>query len=277
MDPLRISARKPLGDETVPRARPHKRADAVASPSTPSHPSAPAPRPRPPPPPAPFAMGACLSSAAGGSGPNRVVLFLGLDGGGSTTMLYQLLLGRHLQTIPTLGNNHETVTAEGMELDCWDIGGLEKMRHLWVKYSIEADGIIFVVDSTDTGRFDQAAKELAKVYARAKDGSDDELDPAGDEETAARAAVRKPAIRRHLPIEDVPLLVFANKQDLANAESAQEVGSAIRLAGLPCKYKNILPCSALELSSMEVGIRWMTDHFRQRAAGKTVPSSPVSQ
>lgn len=220
-------------------------------------------------------MGACVSSSSGGSANNgtRVILFLGLDGSGSTTMLYQLLLGRRLQTIPTLGNNHETIIADEIELDCWDIGGLEKMRHLWVQYSLEADGVVFVVDSTDPGRFDVCAKELAKVFARDRAKEAEDEDPAGDEDTAVKIA-KIPAKKRHVPIEELPLLVFANKQDLDGAEEVGEVEAALRIANLPCKYRHVASCSANDLPSLQSGLKWMTDHFKAMAASP--PSSPMS-
>lgn len=226
-------------------------------------------------------MGQCTSSEAKRvASSNRVVLFLGLDGAGSTTMLYQLLLGRHLHTIPTLGNNHETVTADGMELDCWDIGGLEKMRHLWAQYSLEADGIVFVVDSADPGRFDAAAKELKRMFTKTKEEESDEEDPAGDEEDH-KHEIKRTGPRRQAPIEDVPLLVFANKQDLPLAEAADEVTLAMRVSALPCKYSHVAGCSAMDLPSLQAGLKWMTDHFKDRggAGGKrhSQPGSPVSR
>lgn len=218
-------------------------------------------------------MGNCASSKhKRPSSNNRVVLFLGLDGSGTTTMLYQLLLGRHLQTIPTLGNNHETITADGLELDCWDIGGLEKMRHLWVQYSREADGVVFVVDSSDGGRFDQAAKELNKIFRKTPGGASDEEDPAGDEDAHPPKRVEP----RRTPMEDVPLLLLASKQDVEGAEGPEEVAGALRLSALPCKYSHVVPCSAMDLPSLQAGIRWMTDIFKAQNEGKVVPTSPAS-
>lgn len=218
-------------------------------------------------------MGNCASTRQKRpSSANRVVLFLGLDGSGTTTMLYQLLLGRHLHTIPTLGNNHETITADGLELDCWDIGGLEKMRHLWVQYSREADGIVFVVDSADPGRFDAAAKELAQIFTKTPT-KDDEEDPAGDEE---KHHPPKRETARRVPMEHVPLLLLASKQDLPMAETAEEVTVAVRLGALPCKYSHVVPCSAMDLPSLQAGIRWMTDIFKAQNEGGVVSGIPPS-
>jgi GTPase SAR1 family protein len=96
-------------------------------------------------------MGACMSTALGR--PNgKVLLLLGLDGSGSTSVLYQLVLGKFLSHLPTLGANREEVTLDGVRITCFDVGGLANMRQLWDRYLPEADGIAFVVDSSDEGR-----------------------------------------------------------------------------------------------------------------------------
>lgn len=159
-------------------------------------------------------------------------------------MLYQLLLGRHLHTIPTLGHNHETITADGMELDCWDIGGLEKVRHLWPKYSAEADGIIFVVDSADRQRFEPATMELHSIF-----------NPQLKADAEGATTTAKPP--------DAPLLVLANKQDLGDAADVDEIKQAVRFDELPCEFKHVAACSALDLPSLQAGVKWMTDHFRE--------------
>ena len=65
----------------------------------------------------------------------------------------------------------------------WDVGGQEKIRLLWRYYFYDTDAIIFVVDSNDNDRIEEACEELHKLLS-------DEL------------------------LRDSILLVFANKQDL---------------------------------------------------------------
>ena len=38
----------------------------------------------------------------------------------------------------------------------WDLGGQVKMRSMWEKYYAEADVVIFLLDSSDVARFDEA-------------------------------------------------------------------------------------------------------------------------
>jgi len=65
----------------------------------------------------------------------------------------------------------------------WDVGGQEKLRPLWKSYTRCTDGIIFVVDSCDTERLEEAKMELTRT-ARSPDNA------------------------------SVPILILANKQDL---------------------------------------------------------------
>jgi GTPase SAR1 family protein len=83
----------------------------------------------------------------------KVLLLLGLDGAGTTSILYQLVLGKFLSHLPTLGSNNETFVFEDIIVDAVDVGGLDKMRMLWDRYVPKADGIFFVVDSSDEARY----------------------------------------------------------------------------------------------------------------------------
>lgn len=45
----------------------------------------------------------------------------------------------------------------------WDVGGQDKIRPLWRSYTRCTDGIVFVVDSVDVDRIDEAKCELYKM------------------------------------------------------------------------------------------------------------------
>ena len=50
-------------------------------------------------------------------------------------------------------------------LDLWDIGGKEKIRPYWQKYTKTKDGVIFVIDSSDNSRLEEAIGELKNILA----------------------------------------------------------------------------------------------------------------
>ncbi|XP_011791615.1 PREDICTED: ADP-ribosylation factor 3 isoform X3 [Colobus angolensis palliatus] len=109
------------------------------------------------------------------------ILMVGLDAAGKTTILYKLKLGEIVTTIPTIGFNVETVEYKNISFTVWDVGGQDKIRPLWRHYFQNTQGLIFVVDSNDRERVNEAREELMRMLA------EDEL-------------------------RDAVLLVFANKQ-----------------------------------------------------------------
>ena len=124
----------------------------------------------------------------------RRILMVGLDAAGKTTILYKLKLGEIVTTIPTIGFNVETVEYKNISFTVWDVGGQDKIRPLWRHYYQNTQGLIFVVDSNDRDRIDDAKEELHRML------NEDEL-------------------------RDAVVLVFANKQDLPQAMPAAEVST----------------------------------------------------
>lgn len=98
-------------------------------------------------------------------------------------ILYKLKLDTDVTTIPTVGFNVETVTYKNTKFNVWDVGGQDKIRPLWRHYFSGTQGLIFVIDSNDRDRLEEARSELARII------QDREM-------------------------KDALLLVFANKQDI---------------------------------------------------------------
>src|SRR5258708_27566751 len=117
---------------------------------------------------------------------------LGLDAAGKTTILYKLKINQGISTVPTVGFNVETLTYKKIKFNVWDVGGQEKIRPLWRHYFTGTQGLIFVVDSADRARIDEARQELHRII------NDREM-------------------------RDALFLVFANKQDLPDAMHPKEV------------------------------------------------------
>lgn len=95
--------------------------------------------------------------------PQVNILLVGLDYAGKTTILEQVKHKfAHLPAIPpdrippTIGMNLGRVTYHNHQFIIWDLGGQFKMRNLWEKYYEEAHAIIFVVDSNDAARLEEA-------------------------------------------------------------------------------------------------------------------------
>merc|ERR550514_2331953 len=91
------------------------------------------------------------------------IVMVGLDAAGKTTVLYRLKLGEVQTTTPTIGFNVETVEYKNISFTVWDIGGQDKIRPLWRYYYHGTDGAIFIVDSSDRDRIQDAKEELFRM------------------------------------------------------------------------------------------------------------------
>ncbi|XP_015665917.1 ADP-ribosylation factor 1-like [Protobothrops mucrosquamatus] len=143
------------------------------------------------------------------------ILLLGLDAAGKTTLLYKLKLNETISAIPTVGFNVETVQSfHNVSFTMWDVGGQERIRALWKHYHTNTDGLIFIVDSMDYYRFEEARLELEALL-----DADD--------------------------LRGVPLMLLANKQDLPEARSSMEVAERMGVRKISGRKWRIQGCSAL--------------------------------
>lgn len=160
------------------------------------------------------------------------ILMIGLDNAGKTTILYKLKLGEVVMTIPTIGFNVESVEYKNISFTVWDVGGQKKIRKLWRHYYLNTQGIIFVVDSNDPSRLEEARDELHYVL------SDEEL---------SEAAV----------------LVFANKQDLPNAVPPAEMVDKLGLREIQHKWY-IQACCAPTSEGLYEGLDWLSSTLSKK-------------
>ena len=93
----------------------------------------------------------------------RKLLLIGLDAAGKTTLLVRMKLKETPTTIPTIGFNVETINYKNLQMTIWDLGGQDHIRKLWHHYYENNNGIIFVVDSSDTERIQEASEELHHI------------------------------------------------------------------------------------------------------------------
>merc|ERR1719321_1983401 len=91
------------------------------------------------------------------------ILMLGLDNSGKTTAL-KTLAGEDPQEItPTQGFNIKSVQTDGFKLNMWDIGGQKHIRPYWKNYYQNTDAVVYMFDSSDKRRADEAAEELTQL------------------------------------------------------------------------------------------------------------------
>lgn len=125
---------------------------------------------------------------------------MGLDSAGKSTIINRLRLDQlgaaasqisdPMATVPTIGVNTEDITIKNVNIKVFDLAGQEKMRSVWKYYFSSIDGIVFVVDASYSDQQQQ----------RLQDARDELMSVLANEEA------------KHIPV-----MVFANKQDLPGA------------------------------------------------------------
>jgi len=163
------------------------------------------------------------------------VLMLGLDNSGKTTALKKLAGEDVSHITPTQGFNIKSVQQEGFKLNVWDIGGQKHIRPYWKNYYQNTDAIVYMIDSADKRRIDEAADELNQLLE--------------EEDLAA-----------------VPVLVYANKQDLLNAMTAAQIMEALELKGQKSRWIHVEGCSAKTGEGLEDGLTKLLNEKRGGAA-----------
>nr|XP_039250979.1 ADP-ribosylation factor 5-like [Styela clava] len=168
-------------------------------------------------------MGAGL---CGGKKEVKMVL-IGLDLAGKTSVLNRLRFGEAGSTTPTIGFNYETFAYKNTTFDIWDTGGQDKLRDLWRHYYEEVDGVLFVVDSTDEGRLNEARDELQKAM-------------------------------RDIHLKDAFLCVLANKRDLENCMPSDQISSGLQLSNFKDREWKTFEVSALKGVGLYDALDWVS-------------------
>ncbi|KAL4433170.1 hypothetical protein ABPG74_010865 [Tetrahymena malaccensis] len=158
----------------------------------------------------------------------RKILMLGLDAAGKTTILFQMKLSQHIQSVPTIGFNVESVVYKNLKFTIWDIGGQWKLRKLWHHYFKGNNALIYVLDSTDVERIDEAKQVLEKVL-------------------------------QSQDMSGIPVLILANKQDIATM-NVTEISNKLELQTIKGIGECFIQgCCALNGEGIYDGLEWLSN------------------
>lgn len=101
---------------------------------------------------------------------NVSLLVIGLDNSGKTSIINKLKAKKMIESTPTIGFNIETFTKKNFRFEVIDMSGQSQYRLLWESYYAKANvriyikkGIVFVLDSSDSIRFQIAKYELDQL------------------------------------------------------------------------------------------------------------------
>ncbi|KAL1787609.1 ADP-ribosylation factor 3 [Sigmodon hispidus] len=166
------------------------------------------------------------------------ILLLGLDNAGKTTLLKQLASEDISHITPTQGRKGKKICGlnsrgPGYELtepqQGWDEQGKQSkigpLGHS-PNQSFPDPEIIYVIDSADRKRFEETGQELTELLEEEK-------------------------------LSCVPVLIFANKQDLLTAAPASEIAEGLNLHTIRDRVWQIQSCSALTGEGVQDGMNWV--------------------
>lgn len=141
---------------------------------------------------------------------------------------------------PTRHPQNEELVIGNVRFNTHDLGGHKAARRLWKTYFAAVDGIIFLVDTTDHRRFDEAREELSALLTT------DEL-------------------------AKVPFLILGNKVDAKEAVSEAQLKQALGLTHTTGKKSGKLPegtqpiecfmCSVVKRAGYADGFRWIAEYL----------------
>ncbi len=155
------------------------------------------------------------------------LFIFGLDGAGKTTLLNRIKHNLFISTAPTLNVNILRIVLNNLQIVCFDVAGQKRFRNSWRTFMNATNGLIFVFDSSDLSRIDEAREELYRVL--------------GYEEA-----------------QGLPLLVLSNKIDLKPHGSVEEIIDGLQLNRLNNREWKLIETSALNNIGVEEGFSWIS-------------------
>jgi GTP-binding protein SAR1 len=167
------------------------------------------------------------------------ILFLGLDNSGKTTLLHMLKHGKMVTLTPTLHPTSDTLDMGSVRFSAFDLGGHNQARHIWRQYFPEVSGIVFMVDASDSKRFEEARIELSSLLSMEA-------------------------------LEKVPFLILGNKTDLPNTPPEEQLRHHLRLNETTGKHNprlngvrpiELFMCSIKNKSGYGEGFSWMAKYL----------------
>jgi len=172
----------------------------------------------------------------------RKAVMVGLDGAGKTSLLFALKTRHGFQaTDPTLGFNLETVPFGKVDLRIWDLSGKKEFRRTWKQFLEDSHAVIFVVDSSNRQRLDEACQEFARLKKDLKNEG---------------------IVSRKIKI---PILIFANRQNSLQTGSVSltEISIRMRLHSLSEHNWFIQSCNSMNMDGIFEGLEWLTSKLLQ--------------
>ncbi|XP_046568419.1 ADP-ribosylation factor-like protein 2 [Haliotis rubra] len=164
------------------------------------------------------------------------VLMHGLDNAGKTSLLHRITSEGLQPTRHTLCESKWTLLYKNINVTLIDF---EQRRRVYRRrfYYTHPDVVLFMVDSDDRARIQEAQEEL-RLTANYEDH------------------------------KDIPFLVLANKQDRRDAMTVTEVAEALDFQNILKTHRaNIIGCSVVSRQGLKDAMDWLIQDFRSPCEG----------
>ena len=168
-------------------------------------------------------------------GIEKQIAFVGLFNAGKTTLVKRIKGEEEIDTTyhPTMGLSMETFKIGTFEVVAADLGGQKSFQEsFWKPFCEGSAAVVFVFDSADEKRVDEAGIALKKVLGWIPD--------------------------------NCIFLFLANKMDLDNALALEEIIKKLKLKDISSKSPHpfgIYQISALMQSNLEEPISWLSEQL----------------
>jgi ADP-ribosylation factor protein 1 len=152
------------------------------------------------------------------------IIMIGLVNAGKTSILYKL--NKTNPNTKNISYAFEHVKYKNQFITSWDTSCSEKLRPLWKHLYQCTDGVVYVVDSSDRDRIDEAAEDFKKIINMEQ-------------------------------LINSPVVVFANKQDLKYVISLNEIAEKLELKSMMERRWHIQGTSGCNGEGLCEGLDWM--------------------
>ncbi|CAF3941141.1 unnamed protein product [Rotaria sp. Silwood1] len=153
---------------------------------------------------------------------------------GKTTIFNVAQFGKDYTPRYTIGIDMAVIPVNNISIMAFDEGGRCRTRSLLRSFHHRLSGMILVIDSTDREIIDQMRDELVRM------SNEEEL-------------------------KNKSILIFANKQDLPNAMSPNEIHEKLNLTKLNGYMKwHLQPACAIRDEGIHEGLEWLAKSMVER-------------
>lgn len=152
---------------------------------------------------------------------------------GKTAIVHVIKYGKFEQSdmFPTIGVDFQQVSIGTITLRAWEPAGRSHFRVITESYYRNAKSFIFVIDSSNRVELDDAHKELHRMKDEGR-------------------------------FENKPLLILANKQDLPDAMSVDEIREKLALNEFNQEIVwHLQGASAVENKGIQEGFEWLASQI----------------